>query len=238
VLDYDNTTHSEMIGHVTTTLHAIMGAKGQTLILDIAVEGKKKPTGKLIIRGEEVAGCSDVLWLDLAANNIENVEWFSKSDPFLIFYRLREDGTWLRVHNTEYISNNLNPVWKGFFIKAQTLSNGDMLRPVKIEVWDNESSGNHRFIGQCEVSIDTLIKEGKNGFPFINPKKQQKKKSYKNSGVLKVRNVSIRKDYTFLQYIQGNCNISLMVAIDFTASNGLPNSPSSLHYRNPNSMNE
>ena len=38
---------------------------------------------------------------------------------------------------------------------------------------------------------------------------------------------------SFLEYIEGGCYLSFMVAVDFTASNGLPNNPSSLHYINP-----
>lgn len=41
------------------------------------------------------------------------------------------------------------------------------------------------------------------------------------------------------QYITGGCEISLVVAIDFTMSNGDPVTPQSLHYINPagNSLN-
>ena len=41
-----------------------------------------------------------------------------------------------------------------------------------------------------------------------------------------------------MDYITGGCEISLVVAIDFTASNGEPTDPSSLHFRNPNYPNE
>jgi hypothetical protein len=36
-----------------------------------------------------------------------------------------------------------------------------------------------------------------------------------------------------LQFIAGGCEISLMVALDFTASNGDPAQTNSLHYINP-----
>lgn len=36
-----------------------------------------------------------------------------------------------------------------------------------------------------------------------------------------------------LQFIAGGCEISLVVAIDFTASNGDPAAPNSLHYLHP-----
>ena len=41
---------------------------------------------------------------------------FGKSDPFLCFYRISEDGSWLKVHSTEFIKDNLNPIWKPFNI--------------------------------------------------------------------------------------------------------------------------
>lgn len=37
----------------------------------------------------------------------------------------------------------------------------------------------------------------------------------------------------FLEYIAGGCQLRLAIAIDFTASNGNPQDPKSLHYRNP-----
>ena len=41
--------------------------------------------------------------------------------------------------------------------------------------------------------------------------------------------------YTMLDYLRGGMQMSLMVGIDFTASNGSPNNKSSLHYFDPNS---
>lgn len=38
--------------------------------------------------------------------------WFSKTDPYISFYRLRSDKTWLKVYETEIIKSNLNPTWK------------------------------------------------------------------------------------------------------------------------------
>jgi hypothetical protein len=45
-----------------------------------------------------------------------DVDFFSKSDPFLRFFRSRgEAGSdWILVHETEVIMDNLNPVWKPF----------------------------------------------------------------------------------------------------------------------------
>jgi len=50
--------------------------------------------------------------------------------------------------------------------------------------------------------------------------------------------VSVEKQYTFLDYVRGGYEISLVTAVDFTASNGDPSQPSSLHYRNPSTLND
>ena len=41
---------------------------------------------------------------------------------------------------------------------------------------------------------------------------------------------SITSKNSFLDYISGGCNVSLIIGIDFTKSNGFPNDKSSLHY--------
>lgn len=35
---------------------------------------------------------------------------------------------------------------------------------------------------------------------------------------------------SFLDYIRGGCSLNFLVGIDFTASNGAPSDPLSLHY--------
>uniref|UniRef100_A0A1A8EYL0 Copine III n=2 Tax=Nothobranchius TaxID=28779 RepID=A0A1A8EYL0_9TELE len=74
-------------------------------------------------------------------------------------------------------------------------------------------------------------------FECINSKKG-KKKGYKNSGVIIIKQCKTVKEYTFLDYIMGGCQINFTIAIDFTGSNGDPKSPRSLHYINPQGYNE
>lgn len=46
---------------------------------------------------------------------------------------------------------------------------------------------------------------------------------------LKIEQVGISENFSFLDYIFGGCEISMQVAVDFTASNGSVNQPGSLH---------
>lgn len=240
VYDFD-TSSSEFIGSADTNIGAIVGADNKTLILDLKTKSGAQ-AGKILIRAEEVCGNSDKVYFELAARNVEDVEFWSKSDPFISIYRSREDGTYVKVHTSEYLPDNLNPVWRGVTLPVQMLCNGDFFRPIKIEICkaysdDYEKNGKHQFIGQLEINLNELLLHDGRSFPFINPKKVSKKK-YRDSGQLYVRNIYLVKEFSFLQYIQGNCNINLMVAVDFTASNGIPSNPSSLHYCNPSAMNE
>jgi hypothetical protein len=51
-----------------------------------------------------------------------------------------------------------------------------------------------------------------------------------------IQNIILEERHSFLDYIFGGCNISLFVAIDYTASNGTVSQPSSLHYQTPEGM--
>lgn len=53
-------------------------------------------------------------------------------------------------------------------------------------------------------------------YELIEPKIQQKKKNYKNSGILNVLSVRQVKASTFLDYVFGGTEISLIVGIDYT----------------------
>ncbi|CAN0358814.1 unnamed protein product, partial [Discosporangium mesarthrocarpum] len=82
------------------------------------------------------------------------------------------------------------------------------------------------------------------GIALVNPNKLRKS-GYENSGVLMVDRCCITPRPSFLDYIAGErdaqwkeeqlggTEISFIVAIDFTASNGNPLDPRSLHYLDP-----
>lgn len=68
-------------------------------------------------------------------------------------------------------------------------------------------------------------------FNLINPKS-------KNPGALELNSFQAIKRPTFVDYLRGGLQLNMMVAIDFTGSNGVPHSPTSLHYMNPNAPNQ
>lgn len=45
-------------------------------------------------------------------------------------------------------------------------------------------------------------------------------------------------NYSFVDYLRGGMNISVITCIDFTGSNGIPTHPDSLHYMTMNELNQ
>ncbi|KAJ3586138.1 hypothetical protein NHX12_012539 [Muraenolepis orangiensis] len=290
--------------------------------------------------------------MQLCANKLDKKDFFGKSDPFLVFYRSNEDGTFTICHKTEVVKNTLNPVWQLFTIPVRALCNGDydsggcapllfmeqwgvrssalhgavggallcsswssggcapllfmeqwgvrssalhgavggvllcsswssggcapllfmeqwgvrssalhgavggallcsswssggcapllfMEQTVKVDVYDWDRDGSHDFIGEFTTSYRELSR-GQNQFNIyqvLNPKKKGRKKKYVNSGTVTLLSFKVESEYTFVDFIRGGTQLNFTVAIDFTASNGSPSQPSSLHFLSPYGMN-
>uniref|UniRef100_A0A668AX40 Copine 3 n=1 Tax=Myripristis murdjan TaxID=586833 RepID=A0A668AX40_9TELE len=144
------------------------------------------------------------------------------SDPFLEFFKQTETG-WQLAHRTEVVNNNLNPVWKPFRIPLRSLCGGEVERPIKIDCYDYRYSGSHDLIGSLRTSLSDM-QQG----THISP----------SAHLVWCRSFQVVKEYTFLDYIMGGCQLNFTIAIDFTGSNGDPSSPRSLHYINPDGYNE
>jgi hypothetical protein len=103
---------------------------------------------------------SGVLRLQLKGTKLKNVEGiFSKSDPFFeISLRLDAAGgqTWDNVYRSEEVHNNLNPEWKEVVIDLSVLCGGNLDLPLKIAVFDHESSGKHTSMGDLHTTVNGL----------------------------------------------------------------------------------
>uniref|UniRef100_A0A673BKD7 Copine-3-like n=1 Tax=Sphaeramia orbicularis TaxID=375764 RepID=A0A673BKD7_9TELE len=170
----------------------------------------KRPAGRgtMTICAEERTD-NRVVEFEVSARNLDKKDFFGKSDPFLEFYRETETG-WQLAHRTEVQTHpfSANNLWIV-----------------------------HVLLCHCQVTIQVIL-ASRAEFECINSKKKQKKKGYKNSGIIVIKKCKIVKDYTFLDYIMGGCQINFTIAIDFTGSNGDPRTPQSLHYINPQGYNE
>ncbi|XP_004843239.1 copine-2 isoform X1 [Heterocephalus glaber] len=229
----------DFLGQFSCSLGTIVSSKKITRPL-LLMNDKPAGKGLITIAAQELSD-NRVITLSLAGRKLDKKDLFGKSDPFLEFYKPGDDGKWMLVHRTEVIKYTLDPVWKPFTVPLVSLCDGDMNKPIQVTCYDYDNDGGHDFIGEFQTTVSQMC-EARDGVPLelecINPKKQRKKKSYKNSGIIILRSCKIHREYSFLDYILGGCQLMFTVGIDFTASNGNPLDPSSLHYINPMGTNE
>lgn len=91
-----------------------------------------------------------LFWDEVCAISL-NVSFILRSDPFLEFAKVSENGDFSVVHRTEVIKFTLNPEWRPFTIAVRTLCGGDMDRSIKVTCFDWNRSGNHSLIGMCPL---------------------------------------------------------------------------------------
>ncbi|KAG3117229.1 Copine-4 [Phytophthora idaei] len=238
----------DFLGCVEITMGQLMSSKGQSAVLKLLQNDNGRGrvhnlSGHVVIDAEEVSTCSEMVKVRFTATKLDNKDgWFGASDPFLNIYRLRDEksdplaaSSWILVWRSEVVMNNCDPKWRHATISVQNLCNGDLSRLLKIECMDWEKNGKHQFIGSCTVKAAEFVTGELRSMNLINRERQARKgKKYKNSGVLILEQIEMFKQHTFAEYLRGGCEVSLIAGIDYTASNGSPSDPSSLHYMGGN----
>uniref|UniRef100_A0AAQ5YZ05 C2 domain-containing protein n=1 Tax=Amphiprion ocellaris TaxID=80972 RepID=A0AAQ5YZ05_AMPOC len=225
----DNLSKHDFLGQAFCTLGEIVGSLGSRLEKPlIGIPGKK--CGTFIVRAEELSNCRvKVLMLQFCGNKLDKKDFFGKSDPFLVFYRSNEDGSFTICHKTEVVKNTLDPVWQAFKIPVRALCNGDYDRSIKVEVYDWDRDGGHDFIGEFSTSYREMSRSQSQFhiYEVLNPKKKgKKKKKYLNSGTPR----GSRRNYSVtLMCVLLCCTIRL---------SGNPSQPTSLHYMSPYQLND
>ena len=227
----------DFIGQAECSLGEVVSQQGKGLTRHLVGDKSTNTNSKqtITVIAEELISSKEVLKLSLGAKGLEKKNWFGlgSSDPFLTISRAGEHGQWTVVHRTEVIMSNLNPVWKPFTVSLTALCNADHHRTLRFSVDDWEANGSHHHIGELETCVADLL-SGKPERPLVSKKKKQKKgEKYANSGHLLINSCQIELQPTFLDFISGGTELSFTVAIDFTASNGSPQDPRSLHYNDP-----
>ncbi|KAM9713104.1 copine-3-like isoform 2-T2 [Menidia menidia] len=240
VYDIDNNTYDlsddDFLGELECTLGQIVSNRQMTRQL-LLKNQRPAGNGTITICAEEITD-NRVANFEVCGRSLDK-KFLWWSDPFLEFYKQTETG-WQLAHRTEVIYNNLNPTWRPFRISLRSLCGGDVEKPIKVDCYDHHVNGSHSLIGSFKATLAQMLLGtplSPEEFECLNPKKSRKR-NYKNSGMICIKRCQVEKDYTFLDYVMGGCQINFTIAIDFTGSNGDPASPQSLHYINPEGYNE
>ncbi|KAL8199623.1 hypothetical protein R6Q57_013191 [Mikania cordata] len=224
----------DYIGEANCVLSEIMTFRDRTMTLKL--HGRNGHDvgnmGSITVHAEEAIASKMAVEMRLRCKNLDNKDWFSKSDPFLRISRIVEAGNPIPICKTEVVNDNLDPVWKPVCVTMQQYVSKD--NPLVIECFDFNSNGNHTFIGKLHTSIQGLenLYKANVGANFVFPSSHHKDHEKVLKGKLFVEGYEEKELCSFLDYISSGFELNFMVAVDFTASNGDPQSPSSLHYIN------
>ncbi|XP_043815082.1 protein BONZAI 3 isoform X1 [Manihot esculenta] len=224
----------EFLGEASCVLSEIATKQNQTLTLNLHnKDGHEvlENLGMLTIHAEEIVASRTAIELTFRCANLDNKDVFSLSDPFLRISRIVESGGSIPICKSEVVNNNLNPQWRPLHLSMQQFGSKD--NPLVIECFDFNSNGNHVLIGKLQKSVAELEKlhTERSGANFILPSHRGHEKVLK--GQLFVDQFVEKEQYSFLDYISSGFELNFMVAVDFTASNGNPRNPDSLHYIDP-----
>ena len=103
-------------------------------------------------------GLAQRLQLSFKCNDLINMDTFSKSDPFVVFYQ-QKGNMWQKLGQTEIIHDNLNPEWVQ---KIQAEFHFEQNDKYKVEVYDSDDDkaknlSAHDFIGALEFTLHEVV---------------------------------------------------------------------------------
>jgi len=244
----------KVMGTALFELGQILGAKGN-------LASKSLQTGGVLFAHVERSrsdGSHGVMKFQLRGIDITNTRSLGrKSNPFFTLYRKVDSpmgATWSSVFRSNVIKSNLNPKWEAAKLNLEAICNGDMNRAMKVVVRDYRRRGKNLDIGEFETTMQRFV-DAKNeggdvdedaGFTLHRNDKKTGNVLIIQAGVApSVRETSdceyvplsrqqrVKSKPEFIDYLTGGCQISLAVAIDFTASNGDPREEGTPHYFYP-----
>lgn len=247
----DDPEKQDFIGEATCTLPQILLSKRQCHALQLENHNGKwfQKTGKLIIRAEEQKpDFGDSVTLQFACSHLRNVK-----KPYYMLSRSANDGSFVPVRYSEvsrlpHITSRTFQFGL-FCISLQNLCNGEKDRQLKLELFDFHKRGKHVLCGsflftlaQIEADFNKAVQSGTNRTfdpPSYDICKYRQYATNPHAGKVLLLQCSTSSSLSFLDYIgAGGVVINTVFAVDMSSTNGDPAHPTSLHYDNPNGLNE
>lgn len=210
----------DFLGQAEFTLSSVVTSfRG---MIEVPLYDGDAPAGEgiLVVRYEDKTLRTEVVEIEFSASDIVNRRRDSR--PILLISRAQEDGTWAPVYRSES-NKNEQPRWKTLEITLAQLCNGDEDRALMLQVLSFRENGKHRPMAW----VETCFREMRT---LTAPLELQMPKSEKTAGLINVKVLSIVEQPTFLEYVRAKFEICFLLAVDFTASNGQKEFPTSLHH--------
>jgi len=111
--------------------------------------------------------------MQFKGKDLQKKDLFGKSDPYLVISRENNNGEFTPVVKTHHILKTLKPKWDPILQSAQSLCNGDLTKPLRIECFDWNKTAKHELIGRFETTLDELIRSEGKSFELRRKKKDK-----------------------------------------------------------------
>lgn len=240
VLPLQNTAKTTTSAATTTSITTTSTTR-RMMMTKTSIEPKPSismKTSHFLLRATPTRDSSDVLRFQLTAQKLRKGGLFGHKhmNPYYVIKGTGPDHkSWVTLWQSSVVNDSQNPMWDIDEVSIQNLSNGDYNGMVQIQIMDFRGAGNPpQEIGGVIMSVNELLRVP-NTFELMRPTRNGENRA---AGTLSVVTADILNRPTLVDYVTGGCEINLMVAVDFTISNGPPDDPTSLHYRNGKTPNE
>ncbi|CAL8097154.1 unnamed protein product [Orchesella dallaii] len=230
-----NLENHDFLGYTECTLAQVVAAGYQGLSLPllqnkskyypILPKNAKISKGSIILLAEELVQFKEEVTLKVQGFSMGRTK-FCMFPPkiFFVLSKINESGTYTIVYRSEACQGK-SPIWRPATIPLRTLCNGDKDRTLQFHVFQVGINGYHSSLGMLFTTVNKMVQLVGNESVKLTGKNGLEKPA-----TFKFAQVNIAPVYTFMEYISGGTQIHCCFAIDFTASNGDPTDPNSLHH--------
>lgn len=178
-----------------------------------------------------------VYYLDIKVNDVKDLEWMSKTDPYVRILRLSpkyavapkvtdkippED--WYMIAYSEVVMDDLNPDFKPFVLPSCLLCDNKPSWPLRMELWDYEKGNDspHRYIGRWNFTIEELLSKEKEHGTFLDEAKN-------SVGRIVIQKFEAQRQYDIQDCFSEGLEFNTLACIDYSDNNGKIGSPGYLH---------
>mmetsp|Transcript_39606 Transcript_39606/g.92654 ORF Transcript_39606/g.92654 Transcript_39606/m.92654 type:complete len:258 (+) Transcript_39606:27-800(+) len=158
VIIYSNTVRGrdakptrKLIGQCQFEIVSLLRAPGNTI-------AKTIKSGGIVYAsiGGPFKNSSKSLLLKVQGRRLQNVGLISQSDPFFEL-NTKKGQYWELVYRSDYIKNELYPLWDETEISLEKLCGNNLNHPIKLSIADHSKKGTAKPMGEVKTTVNELI---------------------------------------------------------------------------------
>uniref|UniRef100_F1L3T1 Copine-8 n=1 Tax=Ascaris suum TaxID=6253 RepID=F1L3T1_ASCSU len=220
------------LAQLECSLGEVLSQGGSTQLPFEPIKGSTASVLSVQIRSSHIA--AQAVRLQFCGHHISSPLDHCPINAYFIMLLSPEGAKRQLLYKSESIADK-NPTWKSFVIPLSHFTcPSTSTCSIEVDVYNYVANAEDKLIGKFSTSLDHLLR----GTGPINSYKlltsDRRKKDHTSMELLNVIQIACN---SFLDFIRSGTQIHFSVAVDFTASNGNPLNPDSLHYIHPHKFN-